>query len=241
LSRLPRINGKDCIKALERAGFTVVRIRGSHHILQHPDGRKTVVPVHGSEELGPGLLRNILSSCGIGAVDFVRLLKGNPMTQGSSLQLPEPIQRVLAPLLEAVPLDQAMPRLVEGGLTSGTRHPQHRLAEQAAEALADNPGLLAGLWLYVDDLDRAHQVCQDDASATGSYWHAIVHRREGDFSNSKYWLHRVGRHPAMADIDARALVDAVASDPRKDRSDLIDKQREEWARLFEWCAKNPSP
>lgn len=49
------------IAALRHAGFTVLRIKGSHHVLQHPDGRRTVVPVHAGETIGPGLLRRILN------------------------------------------------------------------------------------------------------------------------------------------------------------------------------------
>jgi predicted RNA binding protein YcfA (HicA-like mRNA interferase family) len=45
MTRLPRVTGRDVVRALEGAGFTVVRIQGSHRFLEHPDGRKTVVPV----------------------------------------------------------------------------------------------------------------------------------------------------------------------------------------------------
>jgi predicted RNA binding protein YcfA (HicA-like mRNA interferase family) len=44
-------------------------------MMEHPDGRKTVVPVHGNEELGPGLLHKILSSAGITRQELLRLLK----------------------------------------------------------------------------------------------------------------------------------------------------------------------
>jgi predicted RNA binding protein YcfA (HicA-like mRNA interferase family) len=63
MSKLPRINGKVLITALERAGFEVTRTRGSHHFLRHSDGRATVVPVHSGETLGPGLLNKILNDC----------------------------------------------------------------------------------------------------------------------------------------------------------------------------------
>jgi predicted RNA binding protein YcfA (HicA-like mRNA interferase family) len=43
---LPAIPGVKVVGALERAGFTVVRISGSHHVMRHPDGRTVVVPVH---------------------------------------------------------------------------------------------------------------------------------------------------------------------------------------------------
>jgi predicted RNA binding protein YcfA (HicA-like mRNA interferase family) len=49
--------------ALKKAGFFVVRVRGSHHFVQHPDGRSTVVPVHAGESVGPGLISKILRDC----------------------------------------------------------------------------------------------------------------------------------------------------------------------------------
>ena len=60
MPKLPRLTGKQLIKALRRAGFEVIRIKGSHHFLQHQDGRRTVVPVHAGETIGPGLLSKIL-------------------------------------------------------------------------------------------------------------------------------------------------------------------------------------
>ena len=60
MTRLPRVSGKEVVRALERAGFEVQRVRGSHNFLKHPDGRVTSVPVHSRETVGPGLLRSIL-------------------------------------------------------------------------------------------------------------------------------------------------------------------------------------
>ena len=60
MTRFPSVTGKDLVRALELAGFEVVRIRGSHQFLHHPTGRRTVIPVHAGEELGPGLLAKIL-------------------------------------------------------------------------------------------------------------------------------------------------------------------------------------
>jgi predicted RNA binding protein YcfA (HicA-like mRNA interferase family) len=58
--KLPVISGKDFIKILEKAGFIVIRINGSHHRMKHPDGRITTIPVHKNEALPKGLLRKIL-------------------------------------------------------------------------------------------------------------------------------------------------------------------------------------
>ena len=65
MSRLPRVTGRQAIQAMRGAGFTVGRVRGSHHFLRHEDGRATVVPVHAGETLGPGLLTAILKDTGI--------------------------------------------------------------------------------------------------------------------------------------------------------------------------------
>jgi predicted RNA binding protein YcfA (HicA-like mRNA interferase family) len=72
--RLPRPTGPDLVKALERAGFSVVRAKGSHQFLRHPDGRTTVVPVHGGETIGPGLLSKILRDTELEADELRGLL-----------------------------------------------------------------------------------------------------------------------------------------------------------------------
>lgn len=50
--KLPKMTGEDAIRALMRAGFVVVRIRGSHHFMQHRDSRTTMLPVHAGESSG---------------------------------------------------------------------------------------------------------------------------------------------------------------------------------------------
>jgi hypothetical protein len=63
---------------------------------------------------------------------------------------------------------------------------------------------LAGLWLLHNYLDESHKISQDIETGTGSYWHALMHRREPDFGNAKYWLRQVGRHPIFSDLRAAA-------------------------------------
>lgn len=63
MSNFPTVSGKELVRALEKAGFVVLRIKGSHHFLQHIDSRTTVIPVHGNEDIGPGLLSKILREC----------------------------------------------------------------------------------------------------------------------------------------------------------------------------------
>lgn len=60
MTKLIPISGKKFCKILEKLGFTKIYGKGSHIRFKHPDGRRTVVPVHGNENLGKGLLREIL-------------------------------------------------------------------------------------------------------------------------------------------------------------------------------------
>ena len=74
MSRLPSVTGKVVVAALLQAGFEVVRVKGSHHFMRHPDGRTTVVPVHAGETLGPGLLSKVLRDCELTREAFRALL-----------------------------------------------------------------------------------------------------------------------------------------------------------------------
>ena len=74
MSRLPRLRGKDVVRVLERLGFEIVRTRGSHVFMKHPNGRVTTVPVHSSEIIGPGLLRSILRDIEMSVEDFADLV-----------------------------------------------------------------------------------------------------------------------------------------------------------------------
>jgi len=75
MSKLPSLTGKQVVKALQKAGFTVIRQKGSHAFLQHPDGRSTVVPLHAGEAIGPGLLRKILRDVEMTREEFFNLLE----------------------------------------------------------------------------------------------------------------------------------------------------------------------
>jgi predicted RNA binding protein YcfA (HicA-like mRNA interferase family) len=74
MTKLPRLNAQKLIKALQKAGFEVIRIRGSHHFLRHPDGRCTVILVHRGETIGPGLMSEILRDCEITPEKLTKLL-----------------------------------------------------------------------------------------------------------------------------------------------------------------------
>ena len=74
MGQIPRPTGKELVGALQRVGFQVIRIRGSHHFLRHSDGRSTVVPVHGGETLGIGLLHKIMRDCQLNAAQLHEML-----------------------------------------------------------------------------------------------------------------------------------------------------------------------
>jgi len=74
MSSFPSVSGKDVIKALNKVGFKVIRIKGSHHFLRNDDGRCTVVPVHKKEMIGKGLLAQILRDCEMNREELRNLL-----------------------------------------------------------------------------------------------------------------------------------------------------------------------
>ena len=72
MTKLPVVSGRKCIKALEKAGFYIVRQKGSHIMLWHDDGRRLIVPAH--KELDRGTLRAIIRQAGLTVDEFVALL-----------------------------------------------------------------------------------------------------------------------------------------------------------------------
>lgn len=74
MTKLPSLTGKQLITVLAKAGFQIIRTRGSHHFLRNPDGRTTVVPAHPGETIGPGLLAKILRDSEISREELQSLL-----------------------------------------------------------------------------------------------------------------------------------------------------------------------
>jgi predicted RNA binding protein YcfA (HicA-like mRNA interferase family) len=70
MSSRPAYTGIQLIRALQRLGFEVVRVKGSHHFLRHPDGHTAVIPVHSGDTIGRGLLMRILDACDLGLDDI---------------------------------------------------------------------------------------------------------------------------------------------------------------------------
>jgi predicted RNA binding protein YcfA (HicA-like mRNA interferase family) len=74
--KLTGINGKQVVRALQRAGFEIVRVTGSHHILRGPGvpPAKVTVPVHGAHDLPPGTVGSIVEKSRLSVEEFMALL-----------------------------------------------------------------------------------------------------------------------------------------------------------------------
>ncbi len=73
MTKLVPISGKKLCKILEKLGFEKTYGKGSHVRYRHTDGRRTVVPVHGNEEIGVSLLREILKQIKLSREDYEEL------------------------------------------------------------------------------------------------------------------------------------------------------------------------
>jgi predicted RNA binding protein YcfA (HicA-like mRNA interferase family) len=60
MARLPVLKPREVVRVLEKLGFVRVRQRGSHKQYRHADGRCTTVPFHGSRDVSPLLLKQII-------------------------------------------------------------------------------------------------------------------------------------------------------------------------------------
>jgi hypothetical protein len=154
---------------------------------------------------------------------------------------------IFAPLLET---DRCRP-LDEGSAKGEVRDQLVELtvAEAFAHVLVNDSRMarccISGLWLLYDFLDESHTISQGIPTVDGSYWHGIMHRREGDFSNSKYWFRKVGEHPVFAllddDWDPFDFVDACQAALRSGGAEeqrCCELQQREWELLFDYCYRH---
>jgi hypothetical protein len=112
----------------------------------------------------------------------------------------------------------------------------------ASKQLSLPPLARSALWLLCGDLDASHEISQTVETPDGSFWHGIMHRREGDFWNAKYWFRRVGPHPVLKQLastdygDPQSFVDRCeasiesASQPAIQTCEAL--QWLEWQLLF---------
>ena len=75
MAGLPVLKPREVVRVLEKMGFVEVRQRGSHKQYRHADGRCTTVPFHGSRDVSPRLLRQILKDIRVTPEDFLRELR----------------------------------------------------------------------------------------------------------------------------------------------------------------------
>ena len=71
MGSLPVLKPREVIRVLERLGFVEIRQRGSHRQFRHSDGRQTTVPDHGSRDISPILLRQIIKDIKLTTEEFV--------------------------------------------------------------------------------------------------------------------------------------------------------------------------
>jgi hypothetical protein len=125
-----------------------------------------------------------------------------------------------------------------------------RIQSATPSALAGSPsvrssGPLAlvrgGLLYAVDALDAAHALFQDDESPLASYWHGMMHRREGDFANAQYWFRLAS--PILAPLDlldfhpetfTRRCAAARSRPDFRELPALLEAQRYEWETLLQF-------
>jgi hypothetical protein len=72
----------------------------------------------------------------------------------------------------------------------------------------EETALRAGLFQWHDFLDESHKLAQSiegqGEDQVGDYWHAIMHRREPDYSNAKYWFRQFGNQPTYLELRQHA-------------------------------------
>ncbi len=109
------------------------------------------------------------------------------------------------------PIRQSNPPLVPSGISANDdwlkRHLLTLVPKFARRILSDpcdSAALQAGIWQFQGELDLSHKQSQahegEGESQLCDYWHAIMHRREPDYGNSKYWFRQVGRQPVFDEL-----------------------------------------
>jgi hypothetical protein len=167
---------------------------------------------------------------------------------------PSPILDQLLAIEHPVSMDAGSPNRAAGDRLRGL-NAESLFAPVAVRNADLARACLSGLWLRFDFLDESHRVSQELHNAEGSFWHAIMHRREGDFGNSKYWWRRVGEHPAFRPLGEEAHRLGLFPSPAWDPSTFVDRVEEclthgrgdaevlravqdrEWGLLFEFCRR----
>ena len=163
-----------------------------------------------------------LESLGAGWVDAIKAAAMPELVDG-------PINRELIEMLDGEPKRSRLKQPSDQKLWPELTQSKSLLAESA-------------MWLLAGDLDRSHEISQSIDTANGSLLHGIMHRREGDFSNAKYWFRRASDHPVLLTLasdddgyrDPFSFVDACEDALRRQSPTLIAIcQSHQWT---EWQA-----
>jgi hypothetical protein len=134
--------------------------------------------------------------------------------------------------MAAMQVDEIVARLAQRDpLPPLNPHPQQPFDQALSQIILRAgfaPTMTCGLLIWNDDFNTAHPIAQGIDTPDGSYWHAIIHRQEADYSNARYWFRRVGNHPVLralaavpeakpfvknGAVDAAAVVDACERAP----------------------------
>jgi hypothetical protein len=110
----------------------------------------------------------------------------------------------------------------------------HALHSGALSSVRGN--LVRGLLLlWHDHHDASHAIVQTIENADGSCVHGILHRREPDYGNARYWFHRVGNHPAFAALADRALTLPAANAERALLTQLVPGDQWDASAFIDAC------
>lgn len=71
---LPILKAREIIRVLKQLGLNAIRQKGSHMFFEHPDGRTTLISIHGGEDIGRGLFRQILREINVSPEEFSKCL-----------------------------------------------------------------------------------------------------------------------------------------------------------------------
>lgn len=154
-----------------------------------------------------------------------------------------------SPPAAAVPFPLQLPRLAPKAPPEDRKWLSDHVRAFSPEELgprrgepADGVALRAGLFQWHDFLDESHQLSQsvegEGRNQLGDYWHAIMHRREPDYGNAKYWFRCIGRHPLFTEVAPAAeiiLRESAAPDIGRWQSRLLSGSRWDAFAFVDFC------